>query len=77
MGKEKRSRDGGNNPKSGRLGRLDEDTFGYYRRVSDVLIEKNDDAEDLGKINDWLMNSCIIAQQHMVCLSTITLRHHL
>ena len=36
--------------KSGRIGRLDDQTMGYYRRVSDTLKEEFESPEDKG---DW------------------------
>lgn len=35
--------------KSGRLGRLDEETLGYYRRVSDTMKDGFEEQEDKGK----------------------------
>ena len=44
------------NNDDGRLGRLDENTLGYYRRVSETLSNTFDDEEDKG----FNLNKCNI-----------------
>ena len=42
--------------KSGRIGRLDEHTLGYYRRVSDTLKDGFESQEEKGKLQLLLLS---------------------
>ena len=68
----KRKSDGENNSKSfdrdekhGRVGRLDEQTMGYYRRISDTLQGGFDSDEERGERHVEIFVPYIIAHTHV------------
>ena len=52
-------------PKSGRIGRLDDQTLGYYRRVSDAMKEEFGTEEERGQCSNLILSPTVLTYELM------------